>query len=274
MRFPTVNGIFYPNSPETVADLLESWGLSEGQAGLSCGGQIIVAPHGAWHLTGNVTGAAFKAIQQRGRRPGKPVKTVLLLGSHYRSVEEGIYLSESAYFQTPLGRIKVDRRLNRRLASCSTLLKINDIPHLLNHSLEVLLPPIKFCFPEARIIPILIAGKRPVLISALARAIKVIFEQYMNECLFIISSNVSQDPDPAQAESMAGEFCSLVTSADSRAFIARMEEGRISASGSAPMGALLESGLLNDRPFSPLCPLAKSRGEQGETVYYGAFGCQ
>ena len=267
-----VNGIFYPNNPEKVTGQLGSWGLKQGQAGLSCGGQIIVAPHGAWNHTGKVTGAAFTAIQE-GKKSGRPVKMVMLLGAHNRSAEEGIYLSESVYFDTPLGRIPVDRNLNRKLASCSTLLRINDIPHLLEHSLEVQLPLIKYCFPEAKIIPILVAGKRPILISALARAINIVFSESMEESLFVISSNVSQDPDPAEALSMADEFCSILGSMDSRAFLRRLAEGRISASGSAPLGALLSSGLLKEKSFSPLCPLAKSKGEQGETVYYGAFGC-
>ena len=274
MRFPVANGIFYPDSPETLAGQLASWGLKQGQAGLACGGQVIVAPHGAWKFTGNVTSAAFTTVQERGKNPGKPVKMVILMGSHHRSAEEGIYLSESVYFDTPLGRIPVDRKLNRRLASCSTLLKINDIPHLLEHSLEVLLPPIKYCFPEAKIVPVLIAGRRPVLISALARAIKIIFEQCMDECLFVISSNVSQDSDPGLALSMADKFCKLLGSMDSRAFLDSLAEGCISASGSVPVGAMLASGLFEGKRFSSLCPLAQTRGEQGETVYYGAFGCR
>ena len=101
----------------------------------------------------------------------------------------------------------------------------------------------------------------------------MVFEKHIEESLFVISSNVSQNPDPALASSMAQEFCTLLGNMDPRAFLQRLAEGRISASGSAPVGAMLESGLLEGRRFSAICPLEQSRGEEGETVYYGAFVC-
>ena len=270
-RYPVANGIFYPDSPETLAGQLCSWGLREGQSGLACGGQVLIAPHGTWTLTGNAAGTAFTEVQARGKKNGRPVSLVILLGSASLSGEEGIYLSESAFFETPLGQIPVDLNMNRKLSSCSTLIEINDIPHLIDHSLEVFLPLVRYCFPEAKIVPILISGKKPVLISALARAINVVFEEYMEESLFIVSSNAAQDPDPSLASAMAGEFCTLLEKMDDKAFLTRLNEGRISASGSVPVCALLESRLFEGRNFSLLCPLSHCQGELGETVYYGAF---
>jgi AmmeMemoRadiSam system protein B len=195
----------------------------------------------------------------------------LLLGINHQSAEEGIYLSESASFETPLGDLIVDQKLNRKLASCSTLIRVNDIPHLSEHSLEVLLPMVKYCFPEASIVPILMCSGRPVLISSLARALRIVMEKYIDECLVIISSNVSQHPDPALAFSMADEFRSILEQMDTRAFLACLSAGRISACGKALAGVILESGLLEGSVFSSLLPLAQGREENGETVYYGAF---
>jgi len=122
-----------------------------------------------------------------------------------------------------------------------------------------------------KIIPILICGKKPMLISCLAKALRVTFEKHMEESLVIVSSNVSRNPDPALALSMADEFRSTVEVMDTKGFLASLAAGRISACGAAILGALLESGLLDDKNFSSLCPLLKSKGEDGETVYYGAF---
>lgn len=261
-----VNGIFYPEDRESLTGRLVSWGLKEATA---LGGQAILAPHGAWELTGNVAAAAFTAIQKEGE---KPVKKVLLLGTCHQPGEEGIYLSESTSFETPLGDIPVDQKLNRELASCSTLIKINDIPHLSEHSLEILLPMIKYCCPRAKLVPVLMSGGRPALISGLAKALSIVFEEQMEESLVVISSNVSQNIDPALALSMADEFCSLLQNMDTRAFLACLASGRISACGGALIGAFLASELLNGKRFSTLCPLMQSTGEDGQTVYYGAFG--
>ncbi|MDR0496683.1 MAG: AmmeMemoRadiSam system protein B [Treponema sp.] len=266
-RFPVVNGIFYPECPETAASQIASWGLKTGPAG---GGQTILAPHGAWDLTGGIAASAFAAVQKKNGI--QSISRVLLLGTHHNAGEEGIYLSESAFFGHPRGDLPVDQKFNRRLASCSPLIKLNDIPHLSEHSLEVLLPLVKYCFSEVKIVPILMGGRKPALISALAGALKTCFESCLEESLIIVSSTVSQNSDPAVAFSMADEFSSILENMDTRTFFSRLAGGRISACGGAILGALLESGLLEGKRFTSLCPMQQSIVENGETVYYGAFG--
>ena len=263
-----VNGIYYPEGEAALTDLLASWGLKKGFP--AKGGQAIVVPHGAWDLTGGIAATAFGGVQ--GSADGDGIGRVLLLGPCHESGGDGIYLSESDFFETPLGNLEVDKGLNRKLSSCSTLIGINDIPHLSEHSIEVQLPLVKYCFPNAQIVPILMDGSKPMLISALAKALRISLETYMKDCLIIISSTVSQNLDAATAFTMANEFSSLLGGMDAQAFLAGLAEGRISACGGALMGALLESGLLSGKRFSALVPLKQVKREEGETVYYGAFG--
>jgi len=243
-------------------------------------GQVIIAPHGAWGISGKIAGAAFAAVQSGGQSTSENVSAsdrisrVILLGPCHCPGEQGIYLSESIAFETPLGELTVDRRLNQKLASCSTLFRENDILHLSEHSLEILLPMIKYCFPDVKIVPILVQGSRPVLISGLARALRAILEAYMEKSLLIVSSNVSLSHDPAIAFSMADEFRSILSSMDTGAFLAGLSEGRISACGGPIIAALLESGLLAGKRFSALPPLLHGTEECGQTVYYGAFAAR
>jgi len=274
-RFPVANDIFYPDSRETLASQLASWDLKTAGNFSSRGGQVIIAPHGAWDISGSIAGAAFASVQGNDVQPDyvpvNGIRRVILLGPCHGCNEEGIYLSESDIFQTPLGNLPVDRKLNRELASCSTLIRVNDIPHLSEHSLEVLLPLVKYCFPDVRIIPILANGGRPALISGLARALRVTLENYMEESLLVISSNVSRNMEPALALSMAEEFRSVLLSMDTGVFLASLAGGRISACGAALIAALLESGLLDGKRCSALTPLINSIEEDGQTIYYGAF---
>ena len=284
-RAPVVNGIFYPDDREALTSHLASWGLREGSIetdygnnqtekdASGFGGQAILAPHGAWELTGNIAGRAFAAVQEREAKTGRSIARVLLFSNHHYPAEEGIYLSESASFGTPLGDLVVDGNLNRELASCSPRIKIYDIPHLSEHALEVLLPLVKYCFPGAKIVPILMSGTNNRLISDLAYALKTVLREHTEENLFVISSNVSQDPDPALALSMADTFRGLISDMDSRGFLSSLAGGRISACGSALIAALLESDLLHGKHFSSLCPMTQAAGENGETVYYSAFDC-
>ena len=278
-RAPVVNGIFYPENREVLVRQLDSWGLKEGvfsltgyeHSGGAKGGQAILAPHAAWELTGRLAGCAFAALQED---PALTIDRVLLLGTTHNSAEEGIYLSESAFFETPLGDLWVDQKINRELAFCSSHIKIYDIPHLLEHALEVLLPMVKYCYPSAKIVPVLMSGKKPALISCLAKALWIVLEKYAEKSLFVVSSNVSCNNDPALALAMAREFCSHIADMDARNFLACLEAGRISACGGALVASLLESGLMRGRHFSALCPLAQAAGENGNTFYYGAFNAR
>jgi len=283
-RYPVVEGIFYPGNKEELISILASWGLKEGSSCSSSGGQAIIAPHAAWNISGSIAGAAFASAQKRkaGIEVSDPmvnepmvqtISRVILLGPCHGQVEEGIYLSESVSFQTPLGDLSVDMRLNREMASCSTLISINDIPHLSEHCLEVLLPLVKYCFGRVRIVPILVSGESPVLVTVLAGALRLTLEKYMRESLIVISSNISRNHDPALALSKAEEFRSSLVDMDTRGFLDCLARGRFNACGAVILGALLESGLLNGKRFSTLTPPFPSTGEQGDTFYYGAFAC-
>ncbi|MCL2006491.1 MAG: AmmeMemoRadiSam system protein B [Treponema sp.] len=270
-RASVVNGIFYPENQDTLKEELSSWGLKEGSSSSRSRTQAIIAPHGAWNLTGSIAATAFSAVQKKRGKKSAPVSRVLLLGTHHHFVEDGIYLSESASFETPLGDIQVDQKMNRELASCSTGIRINDIPHLSEHSIEVLLPMVKYCFPNAKIVPLLMKSGNKALISSLGGALKVVFERHLEESLIVISSSVSQAADPAIARNMAEEFRTHLEKMDTAGYKESLASGSISACGGALIGAVMESGIFKGRKFSSVCPFSHDHEENSETVYYGAF---
>jgi AmmeMemoRadiSam system protein B len=267
-RSPVVDGLFYPEDSNVLKAHIRSWGIEpDSRRGGRAG--VILAPHGAWELTGEIAGAAFAPVAGRGKNHPEVTK-VVLLGPIHQGGYTGLYLSDSAYFETPLGSLPVDQKLNRELASCSTLFEINDMPHLVEYSLEVLLPLVKYCYPSAAIIPILMGSSRPVLVSGLAGALNLILKNRMARTLLVVSSNFAANPDPQKARLEADEFIRLLKNKNPGEFLAAFKAGRVSACGAAILAGLLESGLLGERSFT-MGPLSAALGEKGETVYYGAL---
>jgi AmmeMemoRadiSam system protein B len=252
--------------PEAVEERILSYGLRPGMGGKAA---AIIAPHGAWDLSGPAAGAAFSAAAGRGKGD---VSYVVVLGGLHAVSGEGVFLSDSLYFKTPLGRIPVARDLSAELASCSTLMEINDIPHLQEHSLEVLLPFIKYCFPRAEIVPVLMESSRRTLITALAKALTIVFGPLAEETLFVASVNLSKDLDEQRSLSHAEECVRLLREQRTAEFISGLYDGRISACGGAALAALLESGLLADKTARLVSgPLVNVRDEDNKTVYYGGL---
>jgi AmmeMemoRadiSam system protein B len=263
-----VAGLFYPDEGLAVEDKLRSFGLEKDRGGAAT---AIIAPHGAWDISGAVAGRAFSAAAGRTSL-GSPVSLVVLLGCLHDAAAEGLFLSDSHYFETPLGNLPVNAELCEELGSCSTLFEVNDIPHLREHTLEVLLPLVKFCFPQAAIVPILMGGSRPSLISVLARALRIVFEPLMGETLIVVSANLSKNTDEGTSRSQAEECVRLLEAGETGRFISSLYNGRISICGGGVVAALLESGLLAGKAGKLVSgPLIKAIGEENKSVYYGGI---
>ncbi|MDR1901151.1 MAG: AmmeMemoRadiSam system protein B [Treponema sp.] len=266
IRSPVVEGIFYPDNRAHVEQKIQSFGLERGIGGRA---QAVIAPHGAWDISGYAAAAAFSAASGRGV---KGVGQVVILGVIHRIGEEGIFLSDSSQFETPLGGLAVDRELNEELCSCSTLIQINDIPHLEEHSAEVLLPFVKYCFPNVSIIPILMGGSRPALISGLAHALRIVFEGLKEDTLFILSVNLAINNSEEQALQEALLCMELIGKKNAEIFKDHLGKGSISVCGGGIAASFLESGLASDLSVRLLSdPLIKTLGDDGNFVYYGAL---
>jgi AmmeMemoRadiSam system protein B len=255
--------LFYPADRTELLAQLRGFGLERGLGGAA---SAIIAPHGAWGLSGAAAAAAFRAAAGRSNR----VSRVVILGNIHYTESPGLYVSDSSFFTTPLGGLRVDREICESLVSCSTLFEFNDIPHLQETSLETLLPMAAHCFPTAAIVPVLMKGAQPRLIAALGRALRIILEPLMGATLVVISSNISVHDDEQTAREMAETCVRLLEDNKPSAFIAALYDGRISPCGGALIAALLESGLMADKGARVVTgPLTSARGERGDTTCYG-----
>jgi AmmeMemoRadiSam system protein B len=267
IRAPVVAGLFYPGTARGVLAAFASWGLGKKRE-LGGGALAVIAPHGAWDISGEDTARAFLSCP--GRRG---VKRVVLLGAAHEETRGGVFLSYSHTFGTPLGAIPVDGAATEALASCSTMFEMNDIPHLRESSLEVLLPFVAYCFPSAPIVPVLMGGCTPSLIKALASALAVTFGAKANETVFIISSCLSRGGRSETVFAQADLFTRLVLERCGRALGERFLDGRVSGCGAPLAAAFLESGLADRRVSRPLSGARQIPVSNG-FVCYGSFALE
>jgi AmmeMemoRadiSam system protein B len=250
---------------------LRAFGLESG-AGVAGSASAIIAPHGAWDLSGAVAAAAFSAAAGRVSGRADAISRVVILGNIHRIEKPGVFFSESHFFETPLGKLPVDLRICEALRSCSTLFELNDIPHLQETSVEVLLPLAQFCFPRAAIVPILMGGRQPRLISALARALRIILEPIMANTLLAVSANIAIHGDERTARRGAETCIRLLEENRGDEFIAGVYDGRISSCGGALIASLLESGLMDGKTARLVAGSPVSaQGEWGDFTCYAGI---
>jgi AmmeMemoRadiSam system protein B len=267
VRPPIVDGLFYPEDSAATLAYMRKTGLKHGKGGLA---RAIIAPHGAWEISGSLAGAAFASAG--GRVGKKSPSRVVIMGPIHENGEEGIFLTNSHFYQTPLGDIKVDQEASEWLESYSPLIKVNDIPHLYEHSIEVLLPFVKYCFPQTPVVPILMGGQKKQHIRVLANALRAIFEPEMENTLLVVSFNLGVYSKESATLDMARECQQLFRDGRHDDLRAAFQEGRITGCGGALVAALLQSGLVDAaRPCLASDLLLNAKSEKDKSVYYGAF---
>ncbi|MDR2952046.1 MAG: AmmeMemoRadiSam system protein B [Treponema sp.] len=263
VRCPVVAGVFYPEERKETLEYLRGLNTGKGRAGNA---KAVIAPHGAWGLSGTLAARAFHAAA------GREVSRVVIMGPVHDRRERGVFLSNSHSFQTPLGKIPVDLSLTKELELYGSYFETNDIPHLGEHSIEILLPFVKYCFPRASIVPVLMGQPNIEYISDLARALRIVVGPVLDDTLFVVSCNLSSSSDRAEAWQLAEETLRLFQMKDAPALTSAILESGINACGGALVAALFASGLLdNARPCFADCSIISAVGVENDTVYYGAL---
>jgi AmmeMemoRadiSam system protein B len=269
IRSPVASGLFYPDDPEEIKAFFASCGFDAGKRHAPPRGEKtenalgIIVPHGAWNLSGKAAAAAFLSCRERWDSTTR----IVLLGALHDPIRTGLFLSNSDFFETPLGDIPVDGAACEELASCSTVFEINDMPHLREFSIEVLLPFVKHCFPGASIVPILMGFYSPRLIKGLAGALNVVFGENGGKTLFVVSTCLSKNKNSGTAFTQADRFIALLNEGNGAAIGNEFRDGSLSACGAPLAAACLECGLLAKKNDALLSGIQQIPGEGGYVCY-------
>ncbi len=150
MRKSTIAGSWYPGDKGKLRDLIESL-LAQADVPEKSGRLFgLIAPHAGIQFSGRAAACAFKLIR------GREINRVILIGpSHYQAFR-GLAVSGVDAYETPLGRIPVDRARSDALSTLP-LFQGPSKAELPEHALEMHLPFLQTVLPECELLP-LVAG--------------------------------------------------------------------------------------------------------------------
>ena len=156
-------GRSYPSSPEALRDYLASFFQEERESLQELPGKKIkalVAPHIDLEVGKKVYASAYHSVAKLS-----PEK-VILLGTGHSLREHHLSLTEKD-FETPLGRVKTDREMVRRLkAAGREVVSPDDFVHRSEHSLEFQLLFLQYLFEGGfTLVPLLCGSFHEVLDS-------------------------------------------------------------------------------------------------------------
>lgn len=186
----TLAGRWYPADPGELSGQIDTF-LSRTDAVKGCSDPLIlILPHAGYQYSGKTAAAGYSLIWKALREGAGPDLIVILGPSHY-SAFRGCALTDIEFFDTPLGRVPVDRDAARKLL-IQSLFKMDPAVFGPEHSIEIHLPFIQRIFRgrsgrPVRVLPVLVgevdSGEARRIADGLAAAVAG------TKTLFIISSD-------------------------------------------------------------------------------------
>ena len=190
MRKPAVAGLFYPDDPQELREMLSGF-LAEARPAGEVPKAIIV-PHAGFIYSGPI---AANAYAQLG--PGRAwIRRVVLLGPSHRVPFHGLAMSGAEAFQTPLGEVLLDRQALEQIRDLPQVQQL-EAAHASEHSLEVQLPFLQSVLDDFRLVPLVVG-------DATSDEVAEVLQRLWGgkETVIVISSDLSHYHDYLTAQRM------------------------------------------------------------------------
>ncbi|MEN8154789.1 MAG: AmmeMemoRadiSam system protein B [Acidobacteriota bacterium] len=173
-------GSWYPSNKKELNKLLDGYFDNTGFSGENRSIVGLISPHAGFSYSGKCSAAAFSKLKKR-----KDVKRVIILGVAHRGGFRGASLCNFSYYSTPLGKIRVDRMVMKRLSGYPGF-SVSDRISRFEHSIENQLPFIQKALKDSdyKIVPILFSNLKPDEYKRMAKLIG----RFVNKNTIIIAS--------------------------------------------------------------------------------------
>lgn len=229
LRAPIVAGQFYPAHPGELRRAVEQYVRQPGDQELLGG----LVPHAGYVYSGATAAALFRLM----RLP----PTILLLGPkhHWAGADWAIW-PEGAW-RTPLGDCRVDVDLVNALCDACPYLVRDVWAHRPEHSLEVVLPFIQYCRPEARIVPIALGPLPADAIGDFGEGFARVLRPRLPEIGIIISSDMTHYEPAATAARKDQAAVARMLALDGAGLVETARQEEISMCGVWPAAIGIET---------------------------------
>jgi AmmeMemoRadiSam system protein B len=178
VRPPAVAGKFYPDSPAKLTRTINS--LLESVPDIKPDGKIVaaLAPHAGYVFSGSIAAYTHKVLST------VKFDTLVIIG-HDTYQNAVAYTCPVDYFQTPLGKVPVDREMIEKMHGFNRSIKLDPSIHAHDHTIELHLPFLQVLNRQCKIIPILFGNPTAENCRVLADAILAAADK---KSIFILAS--------------------------------------------------------------------------------------
>ena len=228
LRKPVVNGQFYPADKKKLTAAI---GALIPQAASKISAKGLILPHAGYAYSGAVAAATVAKVL--------PKKRLIILGNNHSGLGTSFALWSEGEWETPFGSIKIDEKLAKTILERSDLIKSDCLAHVAEHSIEVQLPIVSYCFGEFQFVPIACRISSLEIYREVAEQLFEAVKNIKNEILMIATSDLTHyEPDSA-ARRKDSMLIESIINLDEGDMLKKIKKEDISACGEAPVAILI-----------------------------------
>lgn len=164
VREAVVSGQFYPERPEFLKKKIRQF-LAAAKSAPAPDVRALIVPHAGYDYSGPIAAEAYKSVE------GRKFDSVIIIAFLHRMFLQGMLVDDAAAYETPLGRVPVDRELAREIRMFHPIFQHTMPDRLEEHSLEVQIPFLQETVPGLKIVPIYIGVQEITNSMILAEAL-------------------------------------------------------------------------------------------------------
>ena len=215
IRSAAVAGDWYPADAVELKAQIEQYLSQAPSIATKKKPRVIIVPHPGLDYGGATAAYAYKTIAPFH------YDNIYLIGVSHTGSFDGISFGDFNYYETPLGKIKVNRDVTSYLRKKSLRFKFIPEAHEKEHSLEIQLPFLQTIFNKFQIIPIILSAqnnKDPELLA------NVLYQAIGPNDLIVISTDLSHYPIYDDANIIDKETLKAILTLNPGQFISKFQK--------------------------------------------------
>jgi hypothetical protein len=239
VRRPVVAGTFYPSGSARLTGAIEDCfrnklGPGKLPKGRSEERKIVsaICPHAGYVYSGPAAAHAYHNLASEGQPD-----TVVILGPNHTGLGGPVSIGGHDEWETPLGRVRVDKELARSIFTSSDAIDREDNAHLEEHSIEVQLPFLQYIYDDFSFVPICMKFQGLETSREVGRAVAEGLKG--RNGLIIASTDMSHYEPQDSASTKDRRVINHILELDEAALQQRVRTERISMCGYGPVSAAI-----------------------------------
>ncbi len=206
--------------------------------------RCLIVPHAGYMYSGPVAAHSYLQVSNFIASSPSEEFVAIVLGPNHYGLGSGVALSRNEAWETPLGTVQVSREISKQMLDSSSIVDIDDLAHLREHSIEVQIPFLQALATQQKrtfkLLPIcLMLQDRETAQQVSESILSILRKKDGPSCLVLGSSDLTHYEAQRNANTKDRKLLSAVEKLDVLEFYKVLERENVTACGYGAIASVM-----------------------------------